>query len=68
MPSRSAERHFGPLLPDDDRVTKDGLAPRNKAFRSFLQEKGMAVKVPINLPTAWPLPGSLGTSARTPWF
>ena len=44
------ERHFGRCYLDDDRVTKDGLAPRIKAFRSFLQEKGMAVKVPFNLP------------------
>ncbi|MCU0576160.1 MAG: epoxyqueuosine reductase [Desulfobacterota bacterium] len=44
------ERHFGRCYLDDDRVTKDGLALRIKAFRSFLQERGMAVKVPFNLP------------------
>lgn len=46
----SLERHFGRCYLDDDRVTRDGLSIRIKAFRSFLQDKGMTVKVPFNLP------------------
>jgi len=34
------EGYFGRCYLDDDRVTKDGLAVRIKAFRSFLRENG----------------------------
>ncbi|WP_028316514.1 epoxyqueuosine reductase [Desulfatibacillum aliphaticivorans] len=46
----SMERHFGRCYLDDDRVTKDGLALRIKAFRNFLREGGINSKVPFNLP------------------
>ncbi|PKN51504.1 MAG: epoxyqueuosine reductase [Deltaproteobacteria bacterium HGW-Deltaproteobacteria-13] len=44
------ERHFGRCYLDDDRVTKDGLALKIKAFRKFLREGGIDSKVPFNLP------------------
>jgi epoxyqueuosine reductase len=44
------EKHFGRCYLDDDRVTKDGLAKRIKAFRSFLRDGGITSKVPFNLP------------------
>ncbi len=44
------ERHFGRCYLDDDRVTKDGLSVRIKAFRSFLTQDGINSKVPFNLP------------------
>jgi epoxyqueuosine reductase len=44
------ESHFGRCYLDDDRVTKDGLALRIKAFRKFLQANGIDSKVPFNLP------------------
>ncbi|MFH1152200.1 MAG: 4Fe-4S double cluster binding domain-containing protein [Pseudomonadota bacterium] len=47
---RSMEGHFGRCYLDDDRVTKDGLAKRIKAFRKFLQDNGINSKVPFNLP------------------
>ncbi|RJP85933.1 MAG: epoxyqueuosine reductase [Desulfobacteraceae bacterium] len=47
---RAMEGHFGRCYLDDDRVTKDGLTQRIKAFRSFLRENGMDSKVPFNLP------------------
>lgn len=46
----SMESHFGRCYLDDDRVTRDGLAKRLKAFRSFLRDKGIDSKVPFNLP------------------
>lgn len=46
----SIERNFGRCYLDDDRVTKDGLALRIKAFRSFLRDNGIDSKVPFNLP------------------
>ena len=49
FPSRM-ERHFGRCYLDDDRVTKDGLAIRIKAFRSFLTQDGIDSKVPFHLP------------------
>ncbi len=42
--------NFGRCYLDDDRVTKDGLAVRVKAFRSFLRDAGIGSKVPFNLP------------------
>lgn len=47
---RVMEKHFGRCYLDDDRVTKDGLALRIKAFRNFLRENGIDSKVPFNLP------------------
>ena len=47
---RSIEGHFGRCYLDDDRVTRDGLSQRIKAFRSFLREHGVDSKVPFNLP------------------
>jgi epoxyqueuosine reductase len=44
------EGHFGRCYLDDDRITKDGLALRIKAFRSFLRDQGIDSKVPFNLP------------------
>ncbi|HVN72867.1 MAG TPA: 4Fe-4S double cluster binding domain-containing protein [Desulfomonilia bacterium] len=44
------ERHFGRCYLDDDRVTKDGLTVRIKAFRSFLTQAGINSKVPFHLP------------------
>jgi epoxyqueuosine reductase len=44
------EAHFGRCYLDDDRVTKDGLSRRIKAFRGFLRKSGIESKVPFNLP------------------
>jgi epoxyqueuosine reductase len=44
------EKHFGRCYLDDDRMTKDGLSLRVKAFRSFLRDNGIDSKVPFNLP------------------
>jgi len=44
------EGHFGRCYLDDDRITKDGLAPRVKALRGFLRDNGIESKVPGNLP------------------
>ncbi|MBU3914269.1 HEAT repeat domain-containing protein [bacterium] len=44
------EAHFGRCYQDDDRVTKDRLAPRIKAFRGFLRDQGIESKVPWNVP------------------
>lgn len=46
----SMERHFGRCYLDDDRILRDRLAERIKAFRSFLKENGIESKVPFNLP------------------
>ena len=45
----SLESHFGRCYLDDDRMTRDGLAPRIKAFRDFLRRDGIDSKVPFNL-------------------
>ena len=47
---RTMEAHFGRCYLDDDRVTKDGLYRRIKAFRGFLRDHGIESKVPFNLP------------------
>jgi epoxyqueuosine reductase len=47
---RHMEGHFGRCYLDDDRVTKDGLSRRIKAFRGFLRDNGIDSKVPFNLP------------------
>lgn len=44
------EGHFGRCYLDDDRVTKDGLALRVKAFRGYLRDNGIQSKIPFNLP------------------
>jgi len=46
----SLERHFGRCYLDDDRVTKDRLAKRIKAFRRFLKDNGIDSEVPFHLP------------------
>jgi epoxyqueuosine reductase len=46
----SMEAHFGRCYLDDDRVTKEGLDKRIKAFRLFLRDGGIDSKVPFNLP------------------
>ncbi|MDD5169802.1 MAG: 4Fe-4S double cluster binding domain-containing protein, partial [Syntrophales bacterium] len=47
---KSLESHFGRCYLDDDRVTKEGLAKRFKAFRDFLKKGGINSKVPFNIP------------------
>lgn len=42
--------HFGRCYLDDDRITRDGLAQKVKAFRNFLREKGINSKVPFDIP------------------
>lgn len=44
------ENHFGRCYLDDDRLTKDGLTRKIKAFRSFLRDAGIETKIPFNLP------------------
>ena len=44
------ENHFGRCYLDDDRLTKDGLTRKIKAFRSFLRDAGIDTKIPFNLP------------------
>jgi epoxyqueuosine reductase len=48
--SLKMERHFGRCYLDDDRITKDRLALKIKAFRKFLQTNGVDSRVPFNLP------------------
>ncbi len=47
---REMENHFGRCYLDDDRITKDGLAKRIRAFREALSARGMKTKCPFNLP------------------
>ena len=47
---RNLEPFFGRCYLDDDRVTRNGLALRLKAFRSFLRKNGINSKVPFHLP------------------
>ena len=47
---RGLEPFFGRCYLDDDRVTKDGLALRIKAFRDYLTQQGLKAKIPFNLP------------------
>ncbi|MCP4553619.1 MAG: hypothetical protein GY834_16605 [Bacteroidetes bacterium] len=44
------ESHFGRCYQDDDRITRDKLHPRIKAFRGFLRDQGIQSKVPGNVP------------------
>jgi epoxyqueuosine reductase len=46
----SMEPFFGRCYLDDDRITRDGLATRIKAFRSFLRDNSIQSKVPFHLP------------------
>jgi len=63
------ECHFGRCYLDDDRVTKDGLALRIKAFRGFLRENGIDSKVPFNLPhRASALRAGMGTLGKNALF
>lgn len=63
------ECHFGRCYLDDDRVTKDGLALRIKAFRSFLRDDGIDSRVPFNLPhRASALRAGLGTLGKNGLF
>ena len=47
---RYLEGHFGRCYLDDDRMTRDGLSRRIKAFRSFLRDNGIDSKVSASLP------------------
>ncbi len=47
---RNLEPFFGRCYLDDDRVTKDGMAVRLSAFRSFLSRNGINSNVPADLP------------------
>jgi epoxyqueuosine reductase len=47
---KALEKNFGRCYLDDDRITKNRLGSRLKAFRSFLRENGIDSKVPSNLP------------------
>ncbi len=46
---RALEGKFGRCYQDDDRMTKDGLSRRIKAFRGWLRDAGIESKVPFNL-------------------
>ena len=46
----SLEGKFGRCYLDDDRITRDGLTRRLKAFRAFLRGDGIESAVPFNLP------------------
>lgn len=46
----SLEGKFGRCYLDDDRVTKDRLTLRLKAFRDYLRQAGIESKVPFNIP------------------
>jgi epoxyqueuosine reductase len=46
----SLEGKFGRCYLDDDRITRDRLTRRLKAFRKFLREDGIESAVPFNLP------------------
>ena len=47
---KTLERHFGRCYLDDDRVTKDGLSRKVKAFRGFLRDHGISSRFSANLP------------------
>jgi epoxyqueuosine reductase len=66
---RWMEAHFGRCYLDDDRVTKDGLSRRVKAFRAFLGAHGIDSKVPPHLPhRAAAARAGLGTLGRNCLF
>jgi epoxyqueuosine reductase len=63
------ECHFGRCYLDDDRVTKDGLALRIKALRSFLRDDGIDSRVPFLLPhRASALRAGMGTLGKNCLF
>lgn len=47
---QSMEKYFGRCYLDDDRMAKNRLFQRIKAFRAFLRDRGIDSKVPFNLP------------------
>lgn len=47
---KSMESHFGRCYLDDDRVTKDGLSRKVKAFRVFLRDNGIDSNFPAHMP------------------
>ena len=46
----SMTNHFGRCYVNDDRVTKDGLAERIKAFRGYLRDNGINSKCSASMP------------------
>ncbi len=44
------ERYFGRCYLDDDRITRDGLSQKISAFKTFLKESGLGVKIAAHLP------------------
>lgn len=46
----SMTNHFGRCYVNDDRVTKDGLAQRIKAFRGYLRDNGINSKCSASMP------------------
>jgi epoxyqueuosine reductase len=44
------EPFFGRCYLDDDRVSKEHLAPRIRAFRGFLEDAGIRSKLPFHMP------------------
>ncbi|HNY65982.1 MAG TPA: 4Fe-4S double cluster binding domain-containing protein [Deltaproteobacteria bacterium] len=66
---KSLESTFGRCYLDDDRVTRDGLSVRIKAFRQTLRDAGIDSKVPFNLPhRAAAARAGLGTLGRNCLF
>lgn len=66
---RWMEAHFGRCYLDDDRMTKNGLSRRIRAFREFLAGRGVASKVPPHLPhRAAAARAGLGTLGRNCLF
>ena len=47
---RQMEAHFGRCYHDDDRQTKTGRSKQIAAFCAYLKERGIAFKVPGNIP------------------
>jgi len=63
------ECHFGRCYLDDDRVTKDGLSLRIRAFRNFLRDGGIDSRVPFLLPhRASALRAGMGTLGKNGLF
>jgi len=46
----SLEGHFGRAYLDDDRITRDNIYQRIKAFRGYLRDNGVNSKSPFNIP------------------
>jgi len=66
---QSMESHFGRCYIDDDRITRDGLTQRIKAFRSFLRSRGVDSKVPMHLPhRATAMRAGMGTLGKNCLF